>query len=110
MSAMRGKARRRFFLARRPSPRARRRILIGLVLALAGVILVFRAPRASRDIEALVSDAARRHAVPRELVAAVIRAESGGDPSAISRKGAIGLDVPDGAKFTITRLRIKDLR
>jgi len=38
-----------------------------------------------------ISEAARRHGVPERLVEAVIRAESGFKPTAVSRKGARGL-------------------
>ena len=38
-----------------------------------------------------IADAAARHAVPERLVWAVIRAESGFDPRAVSRQGARGL-------------------
>src|SRR5207244_2559224 len=38
-----------------------------------------------------VKDAAARYAVPERLIWAVIRAESGFDPRAVSRKGAQGL-------------------
>ncbi len=41
--------------------------------------------------QALVEKAAREHGVDRALLQAVITAESGYDPDAISRKGAVGL-------------------
>jgi soluble lytic murein transglycosylase len=78
-------------LLRRPARRARERILMALLLALVAAIVFFRPEHGPREIEIIVTEAARRHAVPRDLVAAVIRAESGGDPAAVSRKGAMGL-------------------
>lgn len=44
-----------------------------------------------RSLETLARDVARRHQVDEELVTAVIRAESGFDPEAVSRVGAMGL-------------------
>lgn len=85
------KGRRRRRLLRRPSRRTQAIVLAALFFALLAVIVIFRPARGPREIERIVSDAARRHSVPRELVAAVIRAESGGDPKAVSRKGAMGL-------------------
>jgi soluble lytic murein transglycosylase-like protein len=46
---------------------------------------------ARRTIEDLVADAAHRYALPRSLVRAVARCESGLDPKAVSPKGAIGV-------------------
>jgi soluble lytic murein transglycosylase-like protein len=42
-------------------------------------------------LEKIVQDAAARHKVDPALVKAVINTESGGNPTAISRKGAVGL-------------------
>jgi soluble lytic murein transglycosylase-like protein len=42
-------------------------------------------------LERVVRDAAERHQLDPALLRAVIKAESGGDPLAISRKGALGL-------------------
>ena len=42
-------------------------------------------------LERVVSEAAERHRLDPALLRAVIQAESGGDPKAISRKGALGL-------------------
>ncbi|MBF0454880.1 MAG: lytic transglycosylase domain-containing protein [Magnetococcales bacterium] len=39
----------------------------------------------------VISDAARRHGVQSALIKAVIKAESGFNPMAVSRKGAVGL-------------------
>ncbi len=44
-----------------------------------------------REFAPLIRKHAARHDVPVELVTAVIRAESGGDPSAVSSAGAKGL-------------------
>lgn len=46
---------------------------------------------AAQAVRPLVEHAAKRHAVDPELVDAVIRAESGYDPAAVSVKGAAGL-------------------
>ncbi len=48
-------------------------------------------PLPGAQIDALVSDAATRHAVTADLVRAVIDQESGGRPCAVSGKGAQGL-------------------
>jgi Transglycosylase SLT domain len=45
----------------------------------------------SARLEELVQSAAARHGVNPNLVRAVIETESGGNPSAVSRKGAVGL-------------------
>ena len=45
----------------------------------------------SGALRRLVSEASLRNGVPASLIASVIQAESGGDPSAISRSGAAGL-------------------
>ena len=47
--------------------------------------------RDHRAYSRYVREAASRHAVPEHLIWAVIRAESGFDPRAVSRKGARGL-------------------
>lgn len=49
------------------------------------------ADRAAVRYEPLICDSAERYGVRPELVAAVIRAESGFDPGAVSRRGARGL-------------------
>lgn len=45
----------------------------------------------SRSIEQMVADAAHKYALPRSLVRAVARAESGFNPGAVSPKGALGV-------------------
>jgi soluble lytic murein transglycosylase-like protein len=45
----------------------------------------------SGTLDSLVRTAARAHAVAPQLIAAVISAESQGDPSAVSRAGAQGI-------------------
>jgi soluble lytic murein transglycosylase-like protein len=45
----------------------------------------------SARLEELVQSTAARHGVDANLVRAVIETESGGNPSAVSRKGAVGL-------------------
>jgi soluble lytic murein transglycosylase-like protein len=49
------------------------------------------ADSADLRLERIVQEAAARHQVDPALVKAVIRTESGGNPTAISRKGAVGL-------------------
>lgn len=48
-------------------------------------------PDSDPRIERIVDDAAARHQVDPRLVKAVINTESGWNPSAVSRKGAMGL-------------------
>lgn len=43
------------------------------------------------DIDAAVAEASRRSGIPEDWIRAVIRAESAGDPLAVSSKGAMGL-------------------
>lgn len=64
------------------------------------------APLPGDQIDGLVSDAARRHAVSSDLLRAVIRQESGGYPCAVSPVGAQGLMqlMPDTAQH----LRIRN--
>jgi len=45
----------------------------------------------TRQIEDAVSEASEKHGLPRNLIEAIIRAESNGDPRAVSSKGAKGL-------------------
>lgn len=45
----------------------------------------------SNRYDALILNAAKRHGIPFQLIKALIKAESGFDPRAISRKGAKGL-------------------
>jgi hypothetical protein len=45
----------------------------------------------SRDLNAIVSAASTQHQVDADFIASVIRAESGNNPAAVSRKGAQGL-------------------
>ncbi len=46
---------------------------------------------APQEIEALIQQAASRYGVDADLVRAVVRAESGFNPNAVSRAGAMGL-------------------
>lgn len=59
----------------------------------AGWLRLPRAPKASGAVPYVkeIQDASRRYGVPVRLVSAVIRAESGFNPRAVSRKGARGL-------------------
>ena len=69
--------------------------------AIVGVLLVLPQPSRLRRfdstappsgrLDSIVSEAAERHNVDPELVKAVISTESGWNPQAISRKGAVGL-------------------
>lgn len=43
------------------------------------------------DLNSIVEAASRKTGVPKELLVAVIRAESGGNPNAVSPAGAVGL-------------------
>jgi soluble lytic murein transglycosylase-like protein len=45
----------------------------------------------SASLRSIVADASFRHGVSSDLISAVIQAESGGDPSAVSGAGAAGL-------------------
>jgi len=48
-------------------------------------------PKAKRHLETKAAETAATHAIPADLFLALIEAESGFDPNAISPKGAIGL-------------------
>ncbi|SDF06382.1 lytic transglycosylase domain-containing protein [Rhodospira trueperi] len=65
-----------------------------LTLALLGAIAVVAAPAQAADLAEWrphVAEAERRLGVPAAWIAAVLTAESAGDPAAISPKGAMGL-------------------
>lgn len=84
-------------LGRRASAFARIHVLLILVAAIAGCsgggLLFGDGPHSmSQDqLNSLVQTQARAQHVPPSLVSAVITQESGGDPSAISSAGAMGL-------------------
>jgi soluble lytic murein transglycosylase-like protein len=77
----------------------RKLVVVGLVAA--GALLygcsadgvIPNGPHAmdSASLRSIVSDASFRRGVSADLISAVIQAESGGDPSAVSRTGAAGL-------------------
>ncbi len=48
-------------------------------------------PASPRDVNQIVTEAAARHEIDPDLINSVIRAESGFNPKAVSRKGAQGL-------------------
>lgn len=78
-------------------PRAKRASLlvlglVGLALVLGGGRAASATPERSRGaIEAAVKEAAARFDLPKAGLLAVIEAESGGAPGAVSAKGAMGL-------------------
>lgn len=63
-------------------------ILPGVALAQAAAVA---GPQASSGIDTFIAEAAQRFALPAAWLQAIIRAESGGKPRAISPKGAMGL-------------------
>ncbi|GAC1653341.1 MAG: hypothetical protein NVS9B12_03320 [Vulcanimicrobiaceae bacterium] len=67
--------------------------LLALLYGCGGAGLLPYAPHAlaPTELRAIVSDAAARNSVPVALANAVVMAESGGNPSAISSTGAQGL-------------------
>jgi soluble lytic murein transglycosylase-like protein len=73
----------------------KRRLLVygvlGLALASSVGLLVAGRNRLSGRVRRLVARTAARHGLQAALVRAVILAESGGDPDAVSRAGAYGL-------------------
>ena len=75
------------------SPRRRRFIRAGVVFAIVGLsFILFRTwQKAEEGMERLVAEAAARHRLDRDLVAAVVEAESGGNARAVSRARAYGL-------------------
>ncbi len=65
-----------------------------LTLALLGAVAVVAAPAQAADLAEWrphIADAERRFDVPAAWIAAVLTAESAGDPAAVSPKGAMGL-------------------
>lgn len=72
-----------------------RRLLVwtGLTFSLVGsaTILVLAHKRAVEELRPLIVSAALRHQLDPDLVAAVVEAESGGNPEAVSRAQAYGL-------------------
>jgi soluble lytic murein transglycosylase-like protein len=90
-----------FALAQSPGgspspPRAsRRRLLVwgGLILALGGSVgvLLLSRRRAVGELRSVIHQAAYAHGLDPQLVDAVVQAESGGNPQAVSRARAYGL-------------------
>jgi hypothetical protein len=65
-----------------------------LTLALLGAVAVVAAPVQAADLaqwQSHIAEAERRFGVPAPWIEAVLRAESAGNPAAISPKGAMGL-------------------
>jgi soluble lytic murein transglycosylase-like protein len=65
--------------------------LISILFGMASVIAV---PVQAANLESwqpVIAEAAQRFGIPASWIAAIIVAESGGDPRAVSSKGAIGL-------------------
>lgn len=87
----------------RPPFRPAMLAVLGLVALLAGLAVAAAADPgrstspapsacpAPPELERLLTQAARRHGVEERLVRAVLRRESGGNPRAVSPKGALGL-------------------
>lgn len=46
---------------------------------------------ATRTVDQIVADAAKRHGIPLDRLKAMIHVESGGNPRAVSRRGARGI-------------------
>lgn len=65
-------------------------LLASLLLA-SGAPAASWPPPAARDLDAAVAEAARNFGLPQAWIWAVIGVESGGDPRAVSPKGALGL-------------------
>src|SRR5512133_2794123 len=94
----RRRKRRWWRIGRRLSPRARRWVAVAFfALAIAGTIATVLEGR-HRRIETRLRDWApaialhsRANNLPPDLVTSIVRAESGGDASAVSSAGAIGL-------------------
>lgn len=78
-----------------PAPPRSRRLLIwgGLLFSLLGsiAILVIAHHRAMEEVLPLIGLSAARFNLDADLVAAVVEAESGGNPTAVSRAQAYGL-------------------
>ena len=105
-------------LVRTRSKRARRRIVIAVVIVCALLVLAFAwRPGVTylrrRQIDArvnrflpLIQQYSGENELPPELVWAVVRAESSGDPRALSSKAARGLmQITDAAEQDVLRLR-----
>jgi len=74
---------------------SRRRLFVwmGVAFALGGSVLILwlSRQRTAHDLRLLIRQAADSHALDPELVEAVVEAESGGNPQAVSRAQAYGL-------------------
>lgn len=64
-------------------------LIAGGALGLA--LLLSPGPSRAQGVDDFVQQAARQASIPQDCVRAVLRIESGGDPHAISAKGAMGL-------------------
>jgi soluble lytic murein transglycosylase len=99
-----------------PAITARRRALVwcGLAFALLGsiCILLLAQQRAAEELRPLIVGAALRHRLDPDLVTAVVEAESGGNPRAVSRAQAYGLmqvRVPTARDMARRDVTVEDL-
>lgn len=77
-------------------------------LVLLGAASAFVAPAQAAEVaswQAPIAEAAQRFSLPESWIRAVIAAESGGDPRAVSPKGAMGLMQLMPQTWTTLRLR-----
>ncbi len=76
-----------------------------LVQVVCVIVLVWLDGRVPTDYRAIAARCAVEEGVPLSLVLAVIEAESGGNPRAVSRSGAVGLMqlMPSTARFVAER-------
>lgn len=75
------------------TPRRRVLVWVGSIFALLGALLILLIQRDQQtgDMRAQIEAAAERHGLDADLVQAVVHAESGGRPQAVSHADAFGL-------------------